>query len=76
MMDKTTKNGYGGEEEFDQFLRPHEDNTDYSNEKRQDRFLDRLKSDKEFRHKIIHTAVVCWSFIVLVRVIVGRLSFW
>lgn len=61
-MGQTEKNGLHTEED-DAFLGG---DTKYGNDvSRNESFLQKLKANKEFRHRIIHTAVVCWSFITL-----------
>ena len=45
-----------------------DDNTFLEDEKEVNKtgFIQQLRHDEEFRHKIIHTTIVCWSFITLV----------
>ena len=65
-MVRTEMNGHGAtNDEADTFLRPHGEKTSYKSGRKKG-FVDKLKTDKEFRHRIIHTSVVCWSFITLV----------
>ena len=54
-------------EEFDRFLKQDRAGEEKSSQQNSQGFLTRLKKDKEFRDRIIHTAIVCWSFITLVN---------
>ena len=48
-----------GRDEADTFLEEGKDTN-------KEGFAQQLRHNEEFRHKIIHTTIVCWSFITLV----------
>ena len=52
------------ETEWDTFLPT--DAEDGGNKVEKQHFLGRLKTEKRFRHRIIHTTIVYWSFIAVV----------
>ena len=53
-------------DEADTFLEQNGGQEEGKKKNNKSEFIVQLRQSKDFRHKIIHTAIVCWSFITLV----------